>query len=123
MKLAAAVLTSVHEFGLCEGILDAVLARAAGRPVTRARVQIGALHRVDPAALEQAFEMVSAGTVAQDAAVDLVVVPVRLSCAACAWQAESEEPYAVCAACGGTDVAVDGGDELLLESISVAVPA
>jgi len=113
----------MHEFGLCEGILDAVLARAAGRPVTRARVQIGALHRVDPAALEQAFEMVAAGTVAENAAVDLVVVPVRVSCASCGWQAESEEPYAVCETCSGTDVAIEGGDELLLESVSFPVPA
>jgi len=112
----------MHEFGLCEGILDAVLARAVGRPVTRVRVQIGALHRVDAGALDQAFEMVAAGTVAENAAVDLVVMPVHATCGSCGWRAELDEPYGVCAACGGTDVAIEGGDELLLESISLALP-
>ncbi len=110
----------MHEFGLCEGILDAVLARAAGRPVTRVRVHIGALHRVAEPALHQAFEMVAAGTVAENAAVDMVVVPVRATCGSCGWQAEMDEPYGVCAECGSSRVAIEGGDELLLESISLA---
>jgi len=113
----------VHEFGLCEGIVEAVLARAAGRPVTGVRVRIGALHRVAEPALDQAFEMLAAGTVAENATVDLVVVPVQATCGMCGWQAESEDAYAVCAKCGGTDVAIEGGDELILESIQLAPPA
>lgn len=113
----------MHEFGLCEGIVDAVLKRAAGRPVTRVRVRVGALHRVAEPALDQAFEMIAAGTVAEHAAVDLVVIPVRVTCASCRWKDEADEPYAACERCGGTDLAVEGGDELTLESISLAAPA
>jgi len=113
----------VHEIGLCEGIVDAVLKRAAGRPVTRVRVRVGALHRVAEPALDQAFEMVAAGTVAENAAVDLIVIPVELTCRSCGWQDSAEEPYAACEQCGGVDLAVEGGDELTLESISLAAPA
>jgi hydrogenase nickel incorporation protein HypA/HybF len=113
----------VHEFGLCEGIVDAVLTRAAGRQVTGVRVRIGALHRVAGPSLDQAFEMLAAGTVAEHAAVDMVVVPVRATCGLCGWTSESEDAYAVCGACGGTDVAIEGGDELILESIQLAAPA
>ena len=67
----------MHELGLCEGILEAVERRAAGRRVTRVRVRVGAQHRVVSSAFEQSFALVSQGTVADGAAVDLVVVPVR----------------------------------------------
>jgi hydrogenase nickel incorporation protein HypA/HybF len=45
----------MHEFGLCEGIVDAIQRRAAGRPVARVRVRIGVLHRVVTEAFQHAF--------------------------------------------------------------------
>ena len=107
---------------MCEGIIEAVERRAAGRRVTGVRVRVGARHRVVGPSLDQAFELVAAGTVAEGAAVDLVVVPVTLGCRDCGHQAESQEPLAACPACGGTDLEMDGGDELVLESIALAVP-
>ena len=107
---------------MCEAILDAVERRAAGRQVTRVRVRVGALHRVVEPALDQAFSLVSEGTVAAGAAVDLVVVPATVSCADCGHQAEATDVLAVCAACGacgGADLEVAGGDELVLESIQL----
>ncbi|MGH3655090.1 MAG: hydrogenase maturation nickel metallochaperone HypA [Micromonosporaceae bacterium] len=79
----------MHEIGLCEPVLDAVQRRAAGRRVTGVKLRVGAAHRVVPAAMQQAFELVSAGTVAEGAALELLAVE---------------------------------GDELTLESISVAHP-
>jgi hydrogenase nickel incorporation protein HypA/HybF len=109
----------VHELGLCEGILDAVQRRAAGRRVTRVRVRVGAQHRVVPSAFDQSFALVSQGTVADGAAVDLVVVPVRVKCVECGHEAEAADPLAACPACGGLDLESTGGDELILEAIHV----
>jgi hydrogenase nickel incorporation protein HypA/HybF len=109
----------VHELGFGEAILDAVERRAAGRRVTRVRVRVGALHRVVEPALDQAFSLVSSGTVADGAAVDLVVVPVRVRCLGCGHRAESGDALAVCAECGGTDLELEGGDDLVLESIEL----
>jgi hydrogenase nickel incorporation protein HypA/HybF len=109
----------VHELGLCEGILDAVERRAAGRRVTRVRVRVGAQHRVVEPALDQAFALVAQGTVAAGAAVDLVVVPARVRCLDCGHEAEATDAFAACSACGGVDLELDGGDELILEAIHV----
>jgi hydrogenase nickel incorporation protein HypA/HybF len=109
----------VHELGLCEGILAAVERRAAGRRVTRVRVRAGARHRVVESALDQAFALVSRGTVADGADVDLVVVPVRVRCLDCGHQAEAADALAACPACGGLDLDLEGGDELILESIEL----
>lgn len=112
----------MHEFGLCESILESVERRAAGRRVARVRVRIGTLHRVVGPALDQAFGFVSAGTVAEDAAVDLVVVPVRATCQSCAHEVESQDVVAVCPACSATELEMTAGDELILESLEIAVP-
>jgi hydrogenase nickel incorporation protein HypA/HybF len=112
----------LHEFGLCEAILEAVERRAAGRKVLGARVRIGARHQVVEAAFDQAFEMVSMGTVADGARVDWNIVPVQTTCRSCGRVAESVDMWATCAACGSSDIDVAGGDDLMLESIEVSRP-
>jgi hydrogenase nickel incorporation protein HypA/HybF len=110
----------VHEYGLCEGIVDAVRKRAAGRPVAWVRVRAGARQGVDSESMNQAFHHVAAGTEAAEATVDLVAVPVNLRCAACGKQAQTHDVLAVCPHCGSGDVSLTGGDELTLESIGYA---
>jgi hydrogenase nickel incorporation protein HypA/HybF len=109
----------VHELGLCEGVVEAVERRAAGRRVTRVRVRVGARHRVVPSAFDQSFALVAQGTVADGAAVDLVVVPVTVRCLDCGDEAEATDVLAACPACGGLDLESEGGDELILEAITV----
>jgi hydrogenase nickel incorporation protein HypA/HybF len=113
----------VHELGLCEGVLEAVERRAAGRRVTGVRLRVGTLHRVVEPALDQAFELVAAGTVAEGATVELVTVPVRVACGACGQVTEAEDLAAVCPACGADQPDCTGGDELVLESITLKAPA
>ncbi|HEY1332920.1 MAG TPA: hydrogenase maturation nickel metallochaperone HypA, partial [Myxococcaceae bacterium] len=110
----------MHEFGLCEGVLETVERRAAGRPVDAFRVRVGALHRVSEEAFDQAFEMVSAGSVAEGADVELFVVPVSIRCRGCGHASETDDPFGACPACGGTDLEMEGGDELILEWIRIA---
>jgi hydrogenase nickel incorporation protein HypA/HybF len=112
----------VHELGLCAGILEAVERRAQGRRVTRVRVRVGARHRVVESAFEQSFELVARGSLAEGAVLDLVVVPVRVTCDDCGNQAESTDALAACPACGGLDLATEGGDELILEAIQLEEP-
>jgi hydrogenase nickel incorporation protein HypA/HybF len=108
----------VHEFGLCEGVLEAVMTRAAGRPVSRIRVRCGVRHAVDPETMAQAFRFVAAGTEADGAAVEVVAVPATLHCRTCGAACESDDVLARCPRCDGTDVDISGGDELVLESVS-----
>ena len=64
----------MHEIGLCEGIIDAVERRAAGRRVLAVRVRAGTDLMVGEPALGQAFTLLSEGTVAEGARVELVAV-------------------------------------------------
>ena len=113
----------MHEFGLCEGVLETVQSRAAGRRVTGIRVRCGARHAVDPASVALAFGLVAAGTEADGAAVEVVTVPATITCRDCGAASESTDTLAICPRCHGADVEVTGGDELTLESLSYAQPA
>jgi hydrogenase nickel incorporation protein HypA/HybF len=108
----------VHEFGLCEGVLEAVRTRAGGRPVSGIRVRCGVRHAVDPESMAQAFSFVAAGTEADGAAVDVVTVPATMRCRACGAASETTDLLASCPHCDGGDVDITGGDELVLESVS-----
>lgn len=107
----------MHELGLCEAIVEAIAARAGSREVAKVRVQVGRLHHVHPEAFEQSFALAAAGTVAQGARAELVVLPVTGSCQACAAPFEADELPLACPACGAVSIDVSGGSELLLESI------
>lgn len=107
----------MHEYGLCEGIVEAVQHRALGRRVARVRVRVGTLHRVVDAAFRQAFAHVASGTEAENASLDLVVLPARAMCRACHVEMECEDVILICPTCGGVDLDLTGGDELILESL------
>lgn len=112
----------MHEFGLCDGIVEAIQRRAAGRRVARVRVRVGVLHRVVDEAFQQAFSHAAEGTEAEQAAVDLITLPARAVCRTCGVETESEDALMVCPRCGGVDLALTSGDELILESIEYEAP-
>ncbi len=111
----------MHETGLCEGLLELVERQAAGRPVAEVRLRVGMRHAVVEEAFRQAFQLAATGTVADGAALDLVVTPASLGCRRCGRRAWAVDPLAACPECGAGDVDLRGGDELVLESLRYRV--
>lgn len=112
----------MHEFGLCDGIIEAVQHRAAGRRVARVCVRVGVLQRVVESALQQAFAHAAEGTEAEDAHVDLVTIPVTTACRLCNTVTETSDIILVCPSCGGASIEIISGDELILESLEYEAP-
>jgi hydrogenase nickel incorporation protein HypA/HybF len=107
----------MHELGLCSSIVDAIERRAGDRQVARVRVQVGRLHHVHADAFDQSFAVAALGTVAEDAAAELVLLPVRSRCAGCGTTWAGDDVPVACPSCGGVEIELVGGDELTLESI------
>jgi hydrogenase nickel incorporation protein HypA/HybF len=115
----------MHELGLCEDILHAVLKRAAGRTVIAARVRIGG-HPVDPEVINQNVQIAAVGTPAEGIRVEVISQPTVLRCRSCGQAADAGDAMALvaCRRCGGLDIAADDEThDVLLESITVAAPA
>ena len=113
----------MHEMGYCDGVLEAVERRAAGRRVVRVGVRIGAVHRVVADAFDQSFRLAAAGGPADGARTTLTVVPVHGHCLDCRAEFDSADPSPACPSCGALDVAVQGGDEVVLEWLEYAAGA
>ena len=108
----------MHELGLCSSIVDAVEQRAGERPVARVRVRVGRLHHVHPEAFDQSFAIAAMGTVAEDAAAELVLLPGAVALRGVRrGVGRPTRSRSACPACGAVEVEVVGGDELTLESI------
>jgi hydrogenase nickel incorporation protein HypA/HybF len=111
----------VHESGLCEAMVEATLRRAKGRRVHAVKVRIGG-HPVDPEVIAQGFRVAALGTVAEDAAVEVVLDPMVVRCNDCGAESPVTDAFALaaCPRCGGIDVEVTGHEDATLESITVA---
>lgn len=114
----------MHELGMCEGIVEAVVRRAGDRPVRAVRVRVGG-HPVDPDVIEQGVRVAAMGTVAEGADIDLVLEPLRVRCRRCREETpvNSAMALAACPACGAVDVETAGHEDVVLESITVDAPA
>jgi hydrogenase nickel incorporation protein HypA/HybF len=109
----------MHELSIADAIVTIASRHAAGRKVERVEVRVGHLRQVVPDSLQFAFELITAGTELEGAELALEEVPASVSCRTCEAQTTLKEFPAHCGACGGLDVEVSGGDELLVISIDV----
>lgn len=111
----------MHEFGMVEGIIEAVARRAAGRPVAALGVRVTASHAVVPEVFLQAFEMAAQGTLAEGAEVEVVVDPVSACCTDCEATFPADDRIATCPECGGVGVPLpESEEELVLEWLRYA---
>jgi hydrogenase nickel incorporation protein HypA/HybF len=109
----------VHELSLSGAIVKTVEKHAEGRQVTVVRLRVGSLRQVVPDTLAFYFQFVARGTVCEGARLEQELVRASLRCNVCAHEWPIEIPAFRCPACGTSDVAVAGGDELEVESIEV----
>jgi hydrogenase nickel incorporation protein HypA/HybF len=109
----------MHELSIADAVATIASRHAAGRKVSRVDLKVGHLRQVVPDSLMFAFELVSIGTELEGAELVIEEVPASVRCGACTAETTLVEFPAHCAACGGFDVEVNGGDELLVDSLEI----
>jgi hydrogenase nickel incorporation protein HypA/HybF len=112
----------VHELAIAESVVRIACAHAGGRRVTKVELKVGHLRQVVPSALEFGFGLVAAGTEAEGAELAMDIVPAAGRCRACGADSPLPEFPFTCAGCGGFDVEVLQGEELLVDSLEIEEP-
>ena len=113
----------MHEMALSESILQILeeQARVQGfSRVRRVRLEVGALSCVEPEALRFHFEVVTRGSLAEGADLEILPVPGSGWCLPCQRPVEVHSALDACPHCGGYQVEVTGGEELQVKDLEVA---
>jgi len=112
----------VHELSLIASCFDVLEERAREHGATRVVqvvLKVGVMSGVVPDLLESAFDIYKKGTIAGDARLEIVVVPVKLRCPDCGGEAVREDTDFSCAGCGSRRVEIVEGREIVVERIEL----
>ena len=112
----------MHELSVCQSLLEEVkrVAREnnAGS-VTRIIVKIGPLSGVEPDLLRNAYPIAAAGTIAEDAELEIEISDVVVSCTLCGAESAATANRLLCAHCGDYRTNLVSGDEMVLQSLEL----
>jgi hydrogenase nickel incorporation protein HypA/HybF len=109
----------MHELSIAQAIVTIAEQHAAGRPVARVEVKVGHLRQVVPSSLTFSFELVTEGTALDGAELSIEEVPAVGRCRACGAESEQDGFPLRCEACGGLDLEVVRGEELLVDALEL----
>lgn len=112
----------MHELSLVASVFDVLEGQARELGASRVSavvLKVGAMSGVVPDLLESAFETYKEGTLAGQARLEIIVVPVRLRCPDCGGDTVREDADFSCAACGSRRVEIVEGRELVVERIEL----
>jgi hydrogenase nickel incorporation protein HypA/HybF len=112
----------MHELSVTEQLLNVVLEharKASAKQVLKVNVVVGDLTGFVSESIQFYFDILSKGTEAEKAALDITRIPNRVRCRDCKKEFQPDGGDWRCPDCGGPIEEVLGGRELYVESIEV----
>jgi len=112
----------MHELAICESLLGVIEEQAKAqdfRRVTRVRLEIGPFAGVEVEALRFGFDVVTKGSLAEDAALEIIGTEGKAWCFDCNEAAALADRLQGCPRCGGFHLQVTGGKELRIKDLEV----
>jgi len=113
---------TVHELSVCQSTVsqvEEIAAKHSATGVSLIKLQIGPLSGIETTLLQQAFHIAKAGTIAEDARLEIEELPVRVQCKSCHTETDASTNRLVCSQCGDWQTTIISGDEMLLASIEL----
>lgn len=115
----------MHEMSIVSSVVDVVVDYASkndAKQVRRVTLVVGELHDVVDSLMESCFRSLAKGTVAQEASLALVKVPMRAQCNECLLVYPANLKRAetlVCPDCGSKDFRIHNGNEFIIRDIEI----
>ena len=112
----------MHELSLCRSLLDIINEHLAGKHfkcVTKVTLEVGQLAAVDESALRFGFDIVTKGTFAEGAILEIHTVGGLAICNMCHQCVKLDNYYDACQNCGQFSLTATQGEELRVLSMEV----
>jgi hydrogenase nickel incorporation protein HypA/HybF len=110
----------MHEIRIAEDLSFIVLETAKREKLTKVtgvNIAFGQLIQIVPDIFRSAFAETVKGTVAEDADLEIEIIPVKMKCMSCGTGFRVRENRFSCSRCNSTDLEIIQGKELLVKSI------
>jgi hydrogenase nickel incorporation protein HypA/HybF len=109
----------MHELSIAQAIADIATRHGEGRRVVKVEVRVGHLRQVVPDSLDFAFGLITQGTALDGTQLVIEHVPAAGRCRECGAESVLEGFPLCCAQCGGLDLEVLAGEELLVDALEL----
>ena len=112
----------MHELAITESILNIaskVAAENSAKKVKSVRIMLGQYSGVVPQCIQDYFDVISKGTIADGAVLDIRRIPVVIGCNSCGKESEIDRMNVRCPLCGSTDIKLIHGREFYIDSLEV----
>jgi len=119
----SSLVISMHELSIVEALIDQVgrELRRAGEPgpVVRVELSIGRFSGFHGDSVRFAFDLLAPGTPMENAEIVIQEPKAVCHCHACDVRTKIDDLVVQCPRCGSAEITIEGGRELLLQSIEV----
>ena len=112
----------MHEMSICESVVQTLEEQAAAQNYSRVRVvrlEIGPFSGVELESLRFCFDAVTRGTLAENAALEIISTQPEAWCLSCGKTVSIAGRFDPCPECGGFQLQMNGGDELRIKELEV----
>ncbi len=112
----------MHELGIARSIVETALdeaGKAKAVRVVKVTLKIGELAGIMPDSLSFCFELLTRATIAENAALAIISVPVTAQCRRCNSTFTIRQNTYRCNNCGNPDIELRSGRELQIEGVEI----
>jgi hydrogenase nickel incorporation protein HypA/HybF len=112
----------MHEMSLCEGMLDILKQQATQQNYSTVKtvfLEIGKLSSVEPDAMRFAFPVVTRGSLAENATLEIIEVAGQAWCMQCEQNVVIEQRYDGCPLCESHQLQVTDGQQMRIKELEV----
>lgn len=112
----------MHELWLCKSILKIIEQKAKDIKCTRVKkiiLEIGQLTALEKEALIFSFNVITEGTIAENAELDILNISAKAFCESCQQVSPLQQYYDACHTCGSYALKIVQGEELRVKSMVV----
>ena len=112
----------MHELVIVEGIMKAAIPDAekhGAKKILAIRLKIGELSGVVPSCIQEYFSLISKGTMAEAAKIEIEKIPITIRCNECGYEGEIGRMRIRCPKCESSQIRILSGKEYFVDSLEV----